>query len=109
MKTNSVVCLAAILISGMKADAQEQVYLFGGQSNMTSKIVNGFRVEMAILDPDAVLRTPRYRNPGIGLDPGWSRDTWHGDPPAPGAGNSYGGTGPSDPNIGNAYSVMLRT
>jgi len=95
------------LISGLPALAQTDVYLFGGQSNMNQGIVDGFRAEMAILDPDAVLWTPRYRNPGIGLDSGWSGNTWHGDPPAPGRGNFYGGTGPSDPNIGNAYSAML--
>jgi fibronectin type 3 domain-containing protein len=94
-------------MSGLPLAAQTDVYLFGGQSNMNPEIVTGFKDEMALLDPDATLWTPRYRNPGVGLDSGWSGNTWLGDPPAPGRGNFYAGTGPSDPNIGNAYSAML--
>jgi fibronectin type 3 domain-containing protein len=87
--------------------AQTDVYLFGGQSNMTSGIVDGFRAEMDVLDPGGVLWTPRYRNPGVGLDSGWSGNTWLGDPPGPSRGNFHAGTNASDPNIGNAYAAML--
>lgn len=76
---------------------------------MNPEIVSGFVAEMGILDPSAVIATSRYRNPGIGLDSGWSGNQWLGDPPATGRNNFYGGTSSSDPNIGSAYSAMLNT
>lgn len=97
------------LISVVSAVGQTDVYLFGGQSNMNKGIAEGFKAEMAKLDPNAVVWTPRYRNPGVALDSGWSGNNWKGDPPGPHRKNFYGGTGPSDPNIGKAYDKMLAT
>ncbi len=98
-----------MLTSDVTAATHTDVYLFGGQSNMTEGVVDGFRYEMGNLDPSTVLVTPHYRNPGIGLDPGWNENTWLGDPPGPGRINFYPGTNASDPNIGKAYRAMVRT
>lgn len=101
--------IGLLTFAAKPAHAATDVYLFGGQSNMVSGIVDGFVTRMQTLDPAADLATSRYRNPGVGLDSGWTGLTWLGDPPGTGRTNFYAGTGSSDPNIGTAYNAMLST
>ncbi len=87
-----------------------EVYLFGGQSNMTQAVVDSFLAEMRAEFPGKTIAGVMYTRGATGLDSRWAdtNGSWVAAPAtAADRINFYPGTTGDDPNKGTAYEEMI--
>lgn len=94
------------------AEPVTEVYLFGGQSNMTQAVVDSFLADMRAESPGKTIAAVMFTKGATGLDSRWAtnRGTWIADPAtAADRINFYPGTVGGDPATGTAYTEMITT